>query len=79
MNIPKLVQYTMCCLYSTMALWYFGCSKKHLLWENNFFEAIFPMCSYDKTLKLVLFFSPAIETLFLEHSKSVKIARKSQI
>ena len=34
----------MCCLYSTMALWYFGYSRKNTFsWENNIFEAIFLM------------------------------------
>ena len=32
------------CLCSTMALWYFGYSRKNTFsWENNIFEAIFPM------------------------------------
>ena len=38
------LQCTMSCLCSTIALWYFGYSRKNTLsWENNTFEAIFLM------------------------------------
>ena len=37
-------QCTMCCLGSTKALWDFGYGHKNTFsWENNIFEAIFPM------------------------------------
>ena len=40
----KFIHCTMCGLYSTLALWYFGYSRKNTFsWENNIFEAIFPM------------------------------------
>ena len=70
------LQCKMGCLCSTMALWYFGYSCKDTFsWENNIFEAIFPM--FLKTC--FAFHFPALETLFLGHSKSVKMTRKSQI
>ena len=39
---------TMCCLGSTMALWYFGYSRKNTFsWENNNFRLFF-LCSFRK-------------------------------
>ena len=44
------------------------------------FEGFFPMFFEDENLKNCLgFYFPTLETLFLEHSKSGKITRKSQI
>ena len=55
----------MCCLYSMMALWYFGCSQKNIFsWENNIFEAIFSMFFKDENFKTCFdFYFPALETL----------------
>ena len=42
----------MCGLGSPMALWYFGCSRKNTFsWENDVFEAIFPMFFSEENLK----------------------------
>ena len=39
----------------TMALWYFGYSRKNTFsWENNIFEAIFPMFFWEENLKTSL-------------------------
>ena len=74
-------QCTMCCLCSTMALWYFGYSRKNTFsWENNIFEAILPTFFQEENLKTCFAFHfPALKMLFLEHSKSVQMTRKSQI
>ena len=72
---------TMCCLYSTMDLWYFGYSRKTLSHGEIIFLRLFFLCSFrKKTSKLVsLFIFRQLETLSREHSKSVKMTRKSQI
>ena len=72
---------TMCCFSSIMALWYFGNSRKNFFsWENNIFEATIPMLFQEENYKTCFVFHfPALETLFLKHSKSVKMTRKSQI
>ena len=59
----------MCCLGS--AMWYFGFRRKIIFsWENNIFEAIFPMFFQEENLKTCFAFHfPALETLFLEHPK----------
>ena len=47
--------------------------------RKTIFLRLFFLCSFrKKTLKLLFRFS-ALETLFLEHSKSVKMTQKSQI
>ena len=46
-------------------------------WEN---KANFPMCFEAENFKTCFAFHiPSLETLFLEHSKLVKMTRKSQI
>ena len=73
-------QCTMCCLGSTMALQYFGYSRKNtFLWENNIFEAIFPMFFQEENLKTCFAFHfPTLERFFLVYSKSAKMTRKSR-
>ena len=47
---------------------------------ENIFEVIFPMTFWDENFKTCLaFYFLTLETLFLEHSKSVKITLKLQI
>ena len=72
---------SMCSLGSTMALQYFGYSRKNTFsWENNTFEAIFPRFFWEENLKTCFAFHlPALQTLFQEHSKSVIMIQKSQI
>ena len=57
-------QCTMCSLGSTMALSYFGYSRKNTFsWENNVFEAIFPMFFSEENLKTCFAFHfPALES-----------------
>ena len=71
----------MCILGTTMALWSKAEIQKYIFWwEKNIFEAIFPMLFLEENSKICFAFHfPALETLFLEHSKSVKMTRKSQI
>ena len=47
--------------------------------KELFFRLIFLYCLRMKTLKLVSLFFRALESLFLEYSKSFKMTRKSQI
>ena len=77
----KCHQGTMFCLCSTLALLYFGYSRKNTFsWENNIFEAIFPMLFKEEKFKTCFAFHfLALETLFLEHSQTVQMTRKSQI
>ena len=62
--------------YDDLVVFWLKPQKHFFLWENNIFEAIFP--KFRKKTCFAFHF-PALETLFLEHSKSVKMTRKSQI
>ena len=72
---------TMCILGSTMAQQSNGYNRKNTFSrENNSFEAIFPILFQKENFKnCIAFHFPALEALFLEHSKSVKMTQKSQI
>ena len=71
---------TMCILGTTMALWSKAEIQKYTFWwGKNIFEAIFLYCLGRNSKTCFAFHFRALETLFLEHSKSVKMTRKSQI